>query len=109
VAAAVGAGFGTFVPTTSPFSQSKTNVGWTLGGGLEGRFLGWLSPNRTWKLEYLYVDLGWVDNSTPFAVSNNAGSDISPVAGTVRTKTHFTDIVRVGVNYHWGAQVVANY
>ena len=99
-----------FGPTTSAFDHSSTNLGWTLGGGLEGRFLGLLSPDWTWKVEYLYVDLGPVnDTVTPFSAASNtilAG----PLNGTVRTNTHFTDnIVRVGVNYHWGAPVVANY
>ena len=46
-----------FAPATAGFGTSQTNVGFTLGGGLEGR----LSQNWTWKLDYLYVDLGSVN------------------------------------------------
>ena len=43
---------GTTLSGAAPFSASKTNVGFSVGGGMEGR-LSWLPPNWTWKLEYL--------------------------------------------------------
>jgi outer membrane immunogenic protein len=66
---------------------------------MEGRFSYWLTPNWTWKLEYLYLDLGSVDTApTPFAV----GMPGVVTAGTFTTHTHFTDnIVRVGLNYQF--------
>ncbi|MFM1816080.1 MAG: hypothetical protein RLZ98_2775 [Pseudomonadota bacterium] len=39
------------------FTETQTNTGWTIGGGLEVA----LAPNWTLKGEYLYVDLGDVD------------------------------------------------
>ena len=85
----------------SGFSDSKTNVGWTTGAGIEGRFTYWLTANWTWKLEYLYVDLGSLDAVSSF---NAAGlpAAIGPAgaSGTTTLHTHFTDnIVRVGLNY----------
>jgi outer membrane immunogenic protein len=74
-------------PTALAFSQSKTKSGWTLGGGVEGAFAG----NWTWKVEYLYVDLGSESGSVP----DNFG-------GTFSWNTRFTDnIVRVGLNYQF--------
>ncbi len=79
----------TFASTV--FSASDTNIGFSVGGGVEGSV--WLPPNWTWKLEYLYVDLGSVDVAT---------SSSSVIGGPVTTKTHthFTD-VRVGLNYQF--------
>jgi outer membrane immunogenic protein len=37
-------------PTTAAFGASKTSVGFSVGGGMEGRFSYWLPPNWTWKL-----------------------------------------------------------
>jgi outer membrane immunogenic protein len=86
-----GGGVTRFDSTTTSLSESKTNIGFAAGGGMEGR----IAPtNWTWKLEYLYVDLGSVDAATSFAVSS--------FAGTVTTHTHFTDnIFRGGLNYQF--------
>ena len=87
------------VPTA--FSRSTTNVGWTVGAGVEGAIGG----NWTAKLEYLYVDLGNVSGSfvTPFTALG--GGFI-----TSNFSSRITDnIVRVGVNYRFGGPVVAKY
>ncbi len=90
-------------PGAAAFSESTTNVGWTAGAGIEGRFAYWLPAGWTWKLEYLYVDLGSLDTSTPFAAaSSSLASFFPPFSGTVTTHTHFTDnILRVGLNYQF--------
>jgi outer membrane immunogenic protein len=88
----------------SAFNASRTNVGFSAGAGIEGR-LGFLPANWTWKLEYLYVDLGSLDATSSF----NAGIPptfptftTATASGTTTLHTHFTDnIVRVGLNYQF--------
>jgi outer membrane immunogenic protein len=92
-------------PGTSVFSASRTNVGFAVGGGIEGRLAYWLPPNWTWKLEYLYLDLGSVDTVNPFPAANPNTSAVlraTPFTGTMTTHTLFTDnIVRAGLNYQF--------
>jgi outer membrane immunogenic protein len=83
------------------FSQSITNVGWTVGVGVEGVIAG----NWTAKLEYLYVDLGTVSGS--FATTQNAlggGTIISSYSSRVTD-----NVLRAGINYKFGGPVVAKY
>jgi outer membrane immunogenic protein len=61
---------------------SDTNVGWTVGAGIEGAIAG----NWTAKLEYLYVDLGDISCAGCFAASN------------VDFRTH---VVRAGLNWRF--------
>jgi outer membrane immunogenic protein len=99
--------FGTvpLTPGANAFSESKAKVGFAVGAGIEGSV--WLPAGWTWKLEYLYVDLGSVDTVAPFpgafvAVPGFANF-ASPFAGAITTHTRFTDnIVRVGLNYRFG-------
>jgi outer membrane immunogenic protein len=77
-------------------STNNTNVGWTVGAGIEGVVAG----NWTAKLEYLYVDLGTVSGS------------FTPVVGGVTSSysSRITDnVLRVGLNYKFGGPVVAKY
>jgi outer membrane immunogenic protein len=75
------------ISTAASFSDSKTKVGWTLGAGIEGALPN--TRNWTWKVEYLYIDLGTVD----YAFSD-------PTLGAVMISNKVTDnIVRVGINY----------
>jgi outer membrane immunogenic protein len=70
-------------------STNVTNVGWTVGAGLEGRIAG----NWTGKVEYLYMDLGTVSGTVSLA-------PLSPIAANWSSK--ITDnIFRVGVNYQF--------
>jgi len=73
---------------TATFQDVK--AGWTAGAGIEGAFGGGWSA----KLEYLYIDLG--KTQMTFA---------TPALGVVATETRRTtdNIVRVGLNYKWGA------
>jgi outer membrane immunogenic protein len=72
------------------FSKSATNVGWVLGAGIEAFIPN--STDWTWKVEYLYVDLGSLSGT---------GYD-SDFQGPYYWNANFTDnIIRVGVNYHW--------
>jgi outer membrane immunogenic protein len=71
------------VSTTGPFSSSSTYWTWTAGGGIETM----LWDKWSAKLEYLYV--GTPDNAP-----------IAPGMTVLSGRTH-TDIVRVGLNYHF--------
>ncbi|MFY9694705.1 MAG: outer membrane protein [Xanthobacteraceae bacterium] len=77
-------------PPLLSFSNSTTRSGWTVGGGVEASLVG----NWTWKVEYLYIDLG----TATFTAGNLPGAFFA--AGTTLTETvHFTDnILRAGVN-----------
>ncbi len=68
------------------FSQSKTDIGWTIGAGIEWAF--WARWSA--KLEYLYVDLG--DSQT---------ITLAPTAATLTTGRLTDNIVRAGVNFHF--------
>jgi len=80
-------------PGSWGFSKNATNVGWTAGGGVEGVVPN--TANWTWKVEYLYLDLGSV-SGTGF----EAAADFGPLPYTWSSKV--TDnILRVGMNYHF--------
>ena len=44
---------------TASFSSSDTRLGWTVGFGIEGLFFN--ASQWTWRVEYLYLDLGTVN------------------------------------------------
>jgi outer membrane immunogenic protein len=68
------------------FTTTTDHGFWTVGGGVENMF----APHWSWKLEYLYLSTGNINNTVvaagvPFAISSK-----------------FTDnILRAGVNYHF--------
>ncbi len=66
------------IDNSSSYQASRTNVGWTAGGGVEYAF----NQNWTAKLEYLHVDLGWTGLSNGFFKSDAK-----------------FDAVRIGLNY----------
>jgi outer membrane immunogenic protein len=82
-------------PVPSAFSASNTNVGWTVGAGVEGVIGG----NWTAKLEYLYIDLRTVSGSFTLP-----GTDVSYYNSRI-----IDNVLRVGVNYKFGGPVVARY
>jgi len=72
--------------TSGAFSTSTTRAGWTVGLGVEGMLPN--APGWTWKVEYLYLDLGSI---------NGAATD--PLGGVVSWSARVTDnIVRAGFN-----------
>ncbi|MGE5365831.1 MAG: outer membrane protein [Betaproteobacteria bacterium] len=73
---------------TSAIGHSQVNTGWTVGAGLEGASF----ANWTLKAEYLYVDLGSLDDP------DSVFELFSVTGGQTITHTHFTDnIFRVGL------------
>lgn len=68
------------------FHKSQTQLGWTVGGGVEHKF----TPNWSLKGEVLYADLG-----TTSASANDG------VATFTSTFTHTLVTGRVGLNYEW--------
>jgi outer membrane immunogenic protein len=87
-------------------SWSRTQAGWTVGGGVEAA----LGGNWSIKFEYLYMDLGHVGGSS-FVTTTVAPAGTTTVLSNV-FNTRFTDsIARVGVNYRFGGPeaIVAKY
>ena len=83
-------------------SASDLLVGWTAGAGAEWKF------DRNWsvKLEYLYYDLGRIEQD--FILFRPVG----PFAASHASARFDGHIVRVGVNYHFDfgpAPVIAKY
>jgi len=77
-------GTGGFTLTGTAFnSETRTQTGWTLGGGIESQ----IARNWSAKLEYIYVDLG----SHRFLATTTSVTDVK-----LRD-----NIVRVGVNYQF--------
>ncbi len=88
------------------FSSTTTNVGWTVGAGIEGVIGG----GWTAKLEYLYVDLGRVSGSFLTTIPAFGAGTVASGALTSSYSSHVTDnVLRVGVNYKFGGPVVARY
>ena len=81
-----GAAFGDIKTSTPGFAgATQTNVGWTVGAGLEFA----IAQNWTAKAEYLYVDLGKFNCGLSCGV-------------TVTDNVSFTtNLVRAGVNYRF--------
>jgi len=78
-----GAAFGALkLSTATGLSETKTKLGWTLGGGVEWAFAGAWSA----KLEYLWEDLGKVN-----CCNTVASTDVR----------FNTSLVRIGVNYRF--------
>ena len=83
-----GAAIGNIKATTPGFATvDNTNVGWTVGAGVEYAF----APNWSAKVEYLYVDLGNVGCGTFSACSLAGGNNVN----------FTTNLVRGGVNFRF--------
>jgi outer membrane immunogenic protein len=106
----VGSATGTYTDTSNceggcPFSgnvalsSAKTKLGVAVGGGAEGD----LGNYWTWKIEYLYVDLGKVNGVVPVLGTACAGSTCTSFTGTAIYSNKMTDnIVRIGLNRRFG-------
>jgi outer membrane immunogenic protein len=91
------------------WDQSIQKVGWAAGAGVENAF----TANWSWKLEYLYMDLGTATANVSGGVGNVIGISancygahgvcaIFPNSALGSATSHFTDnILRVGVNYRF--------
>ena len=79
-----GAAFGDIKATQGDASESKMQIGWTAGVGLEYAF----RSNCSAKIEYLYADLGKMT-----CAAATCGSDLDVKFNT--------NIVRLGVNYRF--------
>jgi len=103
-----------YTDTPSPYgtfgSTTTTRVGWTAGGGLEWMFF----PNWSFKVEYLYYDLGNVTYNTAPLLQFGAFGTLLETTSVLHTTSHFNgNVVRAGINYHFNwfepAPVVAKY
>jgi outer membrane immunogenic protein len=72
---------------SASLTQNATPSGWTVGGGVELA----LGPNWSAKLEYLYVDLGTVNNT----IVVTGGPSLTDSARIQM------NVVRAGANYHF--------
>jgi outer membrane immunogenic protein len=79
-------------------SASEIKVGWAAGAGISKALGNW-----NVGVEYLHVDLG---RSSVTALSTNGALTTSSITESQR---FVEDMVRLTVNYKWGAQVVARY
>jgi outer membrane immunogenic protein len=80
------------------FSAAKTKVGGTVGAGIEGD----LGNLWSWKVEYLYVDLGKVSGTVP-VVATVCQTSCESITGSATYSNKMTDnIVRVGINRRFG-------
>jgi len=84
-------------PSFVAMTPTHYNLGFTVGWGIETRIL----TNWSLKAEYLYLDLGSVNDT--FAVSQAGNtSGISGAVLTTNTNSHLHDhIFRVGANYRF--------
>ncbi|MGC1862961.1 MAG: outer membrane beta-barrel protein [Methylocystis sp.] len=87
------------------YGYQDMRTGWTGGGGVEWMFL----PKWSAKVEYLYYDLGTA-TTTPLQAVYGAKGLFSNASYQARFNG---DVVRAGVNYHFGwgapAPVVAKF
>jgi len=86
-------------------ASARVQTGWTAGAGAEWA----VSNNLTFKLEYLYVDLGAAQSFPMTATATMAGAP-TPSSLTVRFSDSDFHIVRIGLNYRFGdPAIVARY
>ena len=96
------AGVGAPAPPQSFFTR-EVRAGWVIGAGVETAF----AANWSFKLEYLHMDLGSINQAFSTPAVATAFATIS-ATGNLHTRLS-DDIVRIGVNYKFGGPVVAAY
>jgi outer membrane immunogenic protein len=92
-------------PTTNDFqniSSTHTELGWTIGAGVEWAF----TDAWSFKAEYLYIDLGPRN-----LITTGSGRAPNPTVSLTDGFSNVYQVVKVGVNYkfNWAAPVVAKY
>jgi outer membrane immunogenic protein len=80
-------------PLAATFGGSNTLVGWTVGGGVEWKFM----PGWSAKIEYLYMDIESTSNNV--FLTSPAGTGI----GANLTSRVTDNIIRGGFNYQFSA------
>ncbi len=101
--ATTGWGFGNFPITTT--GTSPTSWGWTVGGGVEQA----LSPAWSLKLEYDYLHFADVTLATPATFSTTPAGAVTAVAASSADVRQSMHVVKLGLNYHFGADVNAHW
>jgi outer membrane immunogenic protein len=77
---------------TLSFAASKVTVGYAAGAGIEGTIL---NSHWTWRIEYLYLNLGSLSSSGPDPITSSAF-----INSAFNSNAKFTDnIARVGLSY----------
>ena len=76
-------------------ASSQTMVGWTVGAGGEYK----IANNLSLKAEYLYVNLG----RTAIKTTVRCDGGTTPASFTANFGTVNFNVVRVGLNYMFGA------
>jgi outer membrane immunogenic protein len=80
-------------------NENKTKYGLAVGAGMEAA----LGNNWTWKLEYLYVDLGSIHGTSSWSGQFCVNGACVPTASTGSYSNKMTDnIIRIGLNYRFG-------
>jgi outer membrane immunogenic protein len=78
-------------------ADSATQVGWTVGGGVEVGLAGW-----TWKAEYLYYDLGDHTLNAPCTLLRGGPCAVPNTVFSANYQNRGS-IARIGLNYRFGA------
>lgn len=86
-------------------ASSHTRWGWTVGAGLEQA----LTPAWSLKLEYDYLHFGGVNVATPASESVTPDGAATSVPGNVSSASQQLHLVKVGLNYRWGADPWARW
>jgi outer membrane immunogenic protein len=99
---------GSVFQTNAPivWNHSADKVGWVAGAGVENQ----ITPHWSWKVEYLFMDLGSVQAPVSGGVAGGGGGNCyghggacfsyrNPPSGSI-TSQFADNIVRAGINYH---------